>query len=55
MQLLVFRDFSLRVPAGSSAALVGESGSGKSTIVGLLLRFYDTLAGRVRQHSPLHY
>eukprot|EP00887_Chlorella_sp_A99_P001633 scaffold8.g1633.t1 len=44
---LVFKSFSFVVSAGTSAALVGESGSGKSTIVGLLLRFYDPLEGKV--------
>lgn len=37
----------MAVPAGQCAALVGESGSGKSTIVGLLLRFYDPIQGKV--------
>ncbi len=38
----------VRIPAGSSAAFVGPTGSGKSTLVKLLLRFYDPSAGRVR-------
>lgn len=43
----IFKDFNLRVRAGSSLALVGASGAGKSTIIGLILRFYDPLSGRV--------
>lgn len=35
------------VPAGSTIAIVGPTGSGKSTLVRLLLRFYDTGEGRV--------
>ncbi|WP_163559873.1 ABC transporter ATP-binding protein [Halomonas sp. NO4] len=38
---------SLNVPAGHTLALVGSTGSGKSTLVKLLLRFYDPSAGRV--------
>jgi len=41
-------DVSLQVPAGNTLALVGATGSGKSTLVKLLLRFYDPTAGRIR-------
>ncbi|MFL6543123.1 MAG: ABC transporter ATP-binding protein [Chthoniobacterales bacterium] len=38
---------SLQIESGETVALVGRSGSGKSTIVNLLLRFYDPTGGRV--------
>ena len=44
----VLRELSLRIVPGEKVALVGESGSGKSTVVNLLLRFYDPSAGSVR-------
>ena len=37
----------LHVPAGNTLALVGATGPGKSTLIKLLLRFYDPEAGRV--------
>jgi len=40
-------DVSLTVPAGKVTALVGPSGSGKTTAMNLVLRFYDTVAGRI--------
>ncbi len=43
----VLSGFSLDVPAGSTLALVGATGAGKSTLVRLLLRFFDPSAGRV--------
>ena len=39
---------SLQVPAGNTLALVGATGSGKSTLVKLLLRFYDPTRGDIR-------
>ncbi|KAI1777743.1 P-loop containing nucleoside triphosphate hydrolase protein [Hypoxylon cercidicola] len=45
--VVVMKDVSLEIPAGKTTALVGTSGSGKSTIVGLVERFYDPVAGSV--------
>nr|CAB3484743.1 unnamed protein product [Digitaria exilis] len=45
--VMVFKDFSLRIRAGHSQALVGASGSGKSTVIALIERFYDPVAGKV--------
>ena len=42
------RDISLSVPAGNTLALVGATGSGKSTLIKLLLRFYDPSHGEIR-------
>jgi ATP-binding cassette subfamily B protein len=43
----VLTEVSLHMPAGHTVALVGASGAGKSTIVKLLLRFYDPVHGAV--------
>ncbi|MBN1679092.1 MAG: ABC transporter ATP-binding protein [Anaerolineae bacterium] len=43
----VLRGLSLDIPAGDTAAIVGATGAGKSTIIKLLLRFYDVQAGAV--------
>ncbi|MTI75912.1 MAG: ABC transporter [Marinobacter sp.] len=42
------RDISLTVPAGNTLSLVGATGSGKSTLIKLLLRFYDPSNGQIR-------
>ncbi len=44
----VLQDVHLRVPFGETVAVVGPNGCGKSTLVNLILRFYDPAAGAVR-------
>lgn len=43
----ILENFSLSIPPGQTVAIVGPTGSGKSTIVRLLLRFYDPQSGRI--------
>lgn len=43
----VLKGLNLKIRAHETVALVGESGCGKSTIVSLILRFYDVNAGRI--------
>jgi len=42
------KDLSLKIEAGKSVALVGKSGAGKTTLVKLLLRFYDLNGGSIK-------
>ncbi len=44
----VIQNFSLTVPSGKKVALVGATGSGKTTIVNLLMRFYDIDEGEIK-------
>ncbi len=46
-EIAVLRNLSLTAKAGQRIALVGPSGAGKTTIVSLLLRFYDPDSGRL--------
>jgi ATP-binding cassette, subfamily B, bacterial MsbA len=43
----VLEDLTLRIRAGESVALVGRTGSGKTTVVDLLLRFFEPGGGRI--------
>jgi ATP-binding cassette, subfamily B, bacterial len=44
---VIIKDLSLHIPAGKTIAVVGSTGSGKSTLVKLLLRFYDVSHGSI--------
>jgi ATP-binding cassette subfamily B protein len=43
----VIQDLSLHMPAGETIGIVGSTGAGKSTLVKLLLRFYDVQEGSI--------
>ncbi len=45
---LVLDNFSLEIPNGSSLAILGANGCGKSTLINLLLRFFDPQSGTIR-------
>jgi ATP-binding cassette subfamily B protein len=55
----VLEDVSLRIEDGETVAIVGATGAGKSTLISLILRFYDPTEGQVRlggcpvRHIPL--
>ena len=45
---IVLRDINLTIKKGEAVAFVGPSGGGKSTLMDLLLRFYDPISGAIR-------
>lgn len=45
--VLIFNRLNLDIPSGKIVALVGGSGSGKSTVISLIERFYEPLAGEI--------
>jgi ATP-binding cassette subfamily B protein len=44
----VLRDVSLRIEPGETVAVVGHTGAGKTTLISILLRFYDVQRGAIR-------
>lgn len=44
----VFKNFSLKIPAGQKVGLVGRSGAGKTTFVSLLLRHFNIKKGAIK-------
>ena len=45
---IVLKDLNLQANAGQTIAIVGATGAGKTTIINLLMRFYDVQAGEIR-------
>nr|XP_027123328.1 ABC transporter B family member 19-like [Coffea arabica] len=45
--VIVLRDFGLKIKGGTMVALVGGSGSGKSTVIWMVQRFYDPIRGKI--------
>ena len=43
----LIKDFNLDVPSGTKVAIVGPTGAGKSTLINLLMRFYDVNSGEI--------
>ena len=43
----VLHNISFRVPAGARVGIAGRTGAGKTTLVSLMIRFYDPISGRV--------
>lgn len=46
-EITIFENLNLKVKAGKSLAVVGQSGSGKSTVISLIMRFYEPTYGKV--------
>lgn len=44
---ILIQNLSIDIPAGSKVAVVGPTGAGKSTLINLLMRFYDVTGGRI--------
>jgi ATP-binding cassette subfamily B protein len=43
----VLKDISINIPAGMRVAIAGETGAGKTTLMSLVTRFYDPVAGQI--------
>ena len=44
---ILMQDVNIRLKAGDKVAIVGPTGAGKTTLVNLLMRFYDIQGGRI--------
>ena len=44
----IIKDFSAQIKAGQKVAIVGPTGAGKTTMVNLLMRFYEINSGKIQ-------
>ena len=44
---MIIHDFSAKAKAGQKIAIVGPTGAGKTTLVNLLMRFYEIQGGKI--------
>src|SRR5699024_9489568 len=44
---LLIKDMSIQVSSGQTVAIVGPTGAGKTTLINLLMRFYELNAGKI--------
>lgn len=44
----IIKDFSVHIKPGQKVAIVGETGAGKTTLVNLIMRFYDNYSGTIK-------
>ena len=44
---MIIHDFSAKAKAGQKIAIVGPTGAGKTTLVNLLMRFYEVQGGKI--------
>ena len=50
-ETIILKDVTINVKSGQTIAIVGPTGAGKTTIINLLMRFYDPTSGEIKMDS----